>query len=383
MTENLSELFTPESNEVDYSAARMFELLRDPQVGQITVNRFDRIFYVDNSGTRSLEGVFPDANSYRNWLNELLSITDAGYDDVSSAKTSVIEASFNPEITDLHGSIHIATKEITRGDPALTIRKQPHSTITLDTMLSQGMMNQEMRRFLELAVRGRANILISGGSGAGKTTLARALSWYIEPSQRILTCEEIDELHIADRLPNVVALTTYKSVDNEGKLIRRVELEDLVREGLRMRADRIWVGETRGKEAYALVKACNSGHDGSCTTVHADNGKQAVKQVVTYVMESGLAEEVAREQVAQAFHLVIQISKVQMGRRVITEITELEPVREGSEQRRNVIFKYSHEDGSFIQVGQPTQRLLRDWARYGVNGMEALGVASSSEAWRN
>lgn len=383
MSDGLSELFDSSSENVDYSAARMFELLRDPQVSQITVNRFDRIFYIDASGTRTLEGVFPDSTSYRKWLNELLSITDAGYTDVDSARTSVIEASFNPDITDLHGSIHIATRELTRGDPALTIRKQPHTLITLDTMLSQGMMSQEMRRFLELAVRGRANILIAGGSGAGKTTLARALSWYIEPSQRILTCEEIDELHIADRLPNVVALTTYKSTDKEGKILRRVELEDLVREGLRMRADRIWVGETRGREAYALVKACNSGHDGSCTTVHADNGKQAVKQVVTYVMESGLTEEVAREQVAQAFHLVVQIAKVQMGRRVITEITELEPVREGSEQRRNVIFKHSPDSNSFTQVGQPTQRLLRDWSRYGVNGLEALGIAKNSEAWRN
>jgi len=371
MNTNLSDIFGDTQPQNEYSSIRMFELLRDPVVSQITVNRFDRVFYSDSTGSRTLEGVFPDPGAYILWLNEILGLTDSSISDVNTARVSVIEASFNPTVTDLHGSIHIATKQLTRGDAAITIRKQPHDIITLDTMLQQGMMSQDMRRFLELAVRGRANILISGSSGAGKTTMARALSWYIDPSQRVLTCEEIDELHLADRLPNVVSLTTFKHTDEEGQILRQVQLEDLVREGLRMRADRIWVGETRGKEAYALVVACNSGHDGSCTTIHADNGKQAIKQLTTYIMESGLTEEVAREQVAQAFHLVVQISKVKLGRRVITEITELESVREGNEQRRNQLFVYDHDSGAFNQVGQPSQRLLRDWSRYGVNPLDS------------
>ena len=370
MNQDLSNLFaTGNQQPTDYSSVRMFELLRDMDVSQVVINRFDRVFYINKGQTRSLESVFPDSSSYIKWINSLMTLTDVGYSDISVAKASVIEGSFDPRMTDLHGSIHIATREITKGDPSITIRKQPRDVITLDSMLNQGMLSSEMRRFLEVAVRGRANILISGGSGAGKTTMARALGWYIDPEQRILTAEEIDELHLDDRLPNVVSLTTFKHSDADGRIVRRVELEDLVREALRMRADRIWVGETRGKEAYALVKACNSGHDGSCTTIHADNGKQAVKQLVTYVMESGLTEEVAREQVAQAFHIVIQIARVKLGRRVITEITELEPVREGTEQRRNELFKYDHETGSFIKTGQPSPRLLRDWSRYGVTSV--------------
>jgi Flp pilus assembly CpaF family ATPase len=335
-------------------------------VSQVTINRFDRVFYADEDGPKKVDNVFPHAQAYLTWLNELLSLTDVGFSDVETARTSVIEGSFLSEKTDLQGSIHISTKEITRGDPALTVRKQPRNLITLDTMFKQKMMNTEMRQFLELSVRGRSNILISGGSGAGKTTLARALSWYIDPNQRVLTAEEIDELHLDDRLPNVVSLTTYKDVDERGRIVRFVELADLVRESLRMRADRIWVGETRGREAYALVKACNSGHDGSCTTLHSDDGKQAIKQLVTYVMEAGLTEEVAREQVAQAFHLVVQVAKVKMGRRVITEITELEPVREGGEQRRNILYRYDYELGDFVKIGQPSPRLIHAWARYGV-----------------
>ena len=351
----------------DKGSARLWDMLRDPKVTQLVINRHDVVFYSDNLGVHQVDKLFANTESYIDWLNSVMSITDVGYKDINDAKCSVIEGSFNPQLTDLHGSIHISTKEITRSDPALTIRKQPRQIVSLDEMLKQGMMSNEMRLFLELAVRGRSNILLSGGSGAGKTTLARALSWFIDHLQRVITVEEIDELHLANRLPNVVSLTTYRHSDVDGRVVRETSLGDLVREALRMRADRIWVGETRGSEAYALVKACNSGHDGSITTVHGDTGQQAVKQLITYVMEGGLTEEVARDQVAQAFHLVIQISRVKMGRRVITEITELESVREGTEQRRNPLFLYNHETEEFTAAGRPTNRLIQHWTKYGVN----------------
>lgn len=367
MSEDLGDLF--QANPAAQQGYEfMFGMLRDPGVMQVTVNSHNRIFYTDTKGVHMVQrAIFQNHDAYAEWLNQLMKMTDVGYSDVRLAKTSVIEGSFDPLKTDIHGSIHIATKELTRGDASLTVRKQPRDAVTLDQMVTQNLLDPSMRVFLEMIVRGRANILLSGGSGAGKTTMARALSYYIDPSQRILTAEEIDELHLQDRLPNVVSLTTYKSVDAEGAIVRRVELEDLVREALRMRADRIWVGETRGREAYALVKAANSGHDGSVTTMHADNAQQAIKQVVTYVMESNLPEEVARDQVAQAFHIVIQIVKVSMGRRVISEITELEPVREGNEQRRNPLFEFDPETGGFRQVGHPSKRLQEHMARHGVN----------------
>lgn len=348
-------------------ATQMFNMLRDPTVSQITVNRHDRIFFIDASGVQFARGVFSSRVDYTAWLNELLSLTDVGFTDVESANSSVIEGSFDPTKTDIHGSIHIVTKDLTRGDPAITVRKQPRDAITLDALLSQGMMSPAMYEFLKRAVQGRLNLLISGGSGAGKTTMARALSYYIAPDQRVVTVEEIDELHLQDRLPNVVSLTTHRVRDGEGRSVRETTLEDLVREALRMRADRIWVGETRGKEAFALVKACNSGHDGSITTIHADDSKSAVRQAVTYVMEGGITEEVSRDQVAQAFHLVIQISKVAMGRRVITEVTELEAVREGTEQRRNPLYTYNRAEDTFEFQGRPTNRILQAMSRYGVS----------------
>jgi len=235
----------------DKGSARLWDMLRDPKVTQLVINRHDVVFYSDNLGVHQVDKLFANKESYVDWLNSVMSITDVGYKDINDAKCSVIEGSFNPQLTDLHGSIHISTKEITRSDPALTIRKQPRQIVSLDEMLKQGMMSNEMRLFLELAVRGRSNILLSGGSGAGKTTLARALSWFIDPLQRVITVEEIDELHLANRLPNVVSLTTYRHSDTEGRVVRETSLGDLVREALRMRADRIWFGETRGSEAYA------------------------------------------------------------------------------------------------------------------------------------
>lgn len=349
-------------------ARRMYEVLLDDDVFQIVANRHDRIFVSShNHGTLSVDGVFPGPQQYIDWVNELMPLTDVGYRDVTTARTSFIEGSFAAERSPVHGSVHIATREVTRGVPRVTIRKQPRDTITLDEMVAAGMLSPDMRWFLEQSVRGRLNIVVSGGSGAGKTTLARALSNFIDPAQCVLTVEEIDELHLADRLPNVASLTTYREASSDGAVVRRTDLADLVREGLRMRADRIWVGETRGAEAYALVKACNSGHDGSVTTLHADDGGQAVRQLTSYVMEHGLTEQVARDQVAQAFHLVIQITRAAYGRRVISEITELEPVREGAEQRRNTLYRFDFDSHQFQVVGRPTDRLLRALARYGVS----------------
>jgi pilus assembly protein CpaF len=364
MSDDLNNLFSGE----DKGSMRMFAILRDPGVSQVCINRHDRIIYWDQGGQRVVNDlVFPGPAQYVAWLNQLLELTDSEYAQVDAARVSVIEASFRADRTEIHGSVHILTPEVTRGEPALTIRKQPRNFVKLDDMLRQGMMSTEMRLFLQQAVHGRLNIVLSGGSGAGKTTLARALSDYIDPLNRVITVEEIDELHLDEKLQNVVSLTSYRNRDNEGRLVRETTLEDLVREALRMRGDRIWVGETRGREAYALTKACNSGHDGSITTIHADNGPQAVRQLVTYVMESGVTEAVAREQVSRAFHLVVQVTKEKMGRRVVREITELEPVLEGTQQRSTTLFAFDPSRETFVTVGRPSRRLVEAMARYGVN----------------
>ncbi|MFA5566665.1 MAG: CpaF/VirB11 family protein [Acidimicrobiia bacterium] len=374
LTPNMSGLDTLFSDNPGTRA--LFRLLDDPDVQDVRANSHNSVFFTDSSGPRLLHRIFSSPQQYEEFIDGLLALTDVGYKRLADAKTSVVEGSFDTRLTVLKGSVIVATSDLTRGEPALVVRKQPKTLITLDEMLEENMMSQDMRLFLEAAVRGRLNMLISGSSGAGKTTLARALSWFVDPSQRVLTVEEINELHLVSRLPNVVSLVTYRDVDEQGRVIREETLEDLVRHALRMRADRIWVGETRGKEAYALSKACLSGHDGSVTTLHANNTAQAIEQLVSYTMEAGIPEEVARDQVANAFHLAIQIKVSTLGRRVITEIVELEPVREGARQRRNPLWVYDQHSDMFIQQGQPSPRLLEALARYNVNISGYLGYSS-------
>lgn len=352
----------------DRGTARVLELLADPDVHDIRINRHDRVFFTTSTGPKMIgDKIFAGPAQYATTVDKILRLTDVGFASCVDAGTTVIEGSFRADRTNARGSVFVATSEITRGEPSLVIRKQPKDIVTLDRMLEQGMMSADMRLFLETATRGRLNMLVAGGSGAGKTTLMRALAFFIDPSSRVISVEDIDELHLSDRLPNVVSLTTFRDADETGGVRRQDTLEDLVRHALRLRGDRIWVGETRGKEAYALVKACLSGHDGSVTTVHANSASQAIRQLVSYTMEANLSEEVARDQIAAAFHLAIHVAKVKMGRRVITEIVELEPTREGSEQRRNELWRFDFESESFVRTGTPSPRLRSAMERANVN----------------
>lgn len=365
----LGDLFETQEGQPSYSTSRMFSLINDPEVFEVVVNRFDRVFYSDSSGRHTMHDVFPGPDHYVAWLRSLLVYTDISTDVLTDRRTGPVEATFLAERTSVRGSIHIIPSSLTYGDPAVTIRLdayRPDRDMTLDTLLDQGAMSEPMRDMLEQAVRGRSNILVSGGSGAGKTTLVRALAWYVDPSHRVVTVEEIKELHLEHKLPNVVSMMSLRVRDENGHIVHEETLYDLVREAFRMRPDRIWVGEVRGREAYALVKACNSGHDGACATVHADNPQQALQQMVTYVMESGVPEEVAREQVSRAMNIVLQVARIG-GKRVITEMSELEPVREGTAQRENLLFQYDAEAGRHLRRGHPSPSLLRRWSRYGVS----------------
>ena len=364
MFSHLDSLF----DDVDKGSQRLFDMLRDPDVIQIEVNAHNRIFFTQASGQKTMvsDQVFAGPEQYVRWLSKMCELTDAVFDPDRS-QSSIIEGSFLPNRSGVRGSVHIATPEVASVEPALTVRKQPETMITLDDMLRTQMMSGDMRLFLQQAVQGRLNILISAGSGIGKTTMARALSRYIDPANRVVTVEEIDELQLAERLPNVVALRTYRQRDDLGRVVRETALDDLVRESLRMRADRVWVGEIRGSEAYALVKACNSGHDGSVTTIHADDAPQAIRQLVTYGMEYGLPEQVAREQVSRAFHLVVHLAREKAGRRVVRHIYQFEPVLERSEQRRIELFKFDPQSGGFVTVSYPSNYLIEALQRYGVN----------------
>lgn len=378
---SLDDVFSPANTSAAAAENILYQLLLDREVSQILINGYDRLFYTDTTGVKQKPNVFVNEAAYIECLYNFIKMfvdTNEVFDVHLRSRTGVIEGSFNPSKTNVHGSMHVVTRDVARRGPVVTIRKQPETPITLEQM-QQAMantrpipvFNRGMQEFLKAAVKGRSNILISGGSGVGKTTLMRALSCAtggIDPNHRVITIEEIDELHIANRIPNAVSLMTFRKQNSSGESLLYVGVEDLVREALRMRADRIWIGEIRGKEAYALIKACNSGHEGSCTTIHADSAIQAVRQLVTYTMEAGVSEQVAREQVSRAFSVVVQMGKGLLGRRIISEIVEIEPVYEGNVPRQNSLYLYDQATDTFEQTGNPSSRLVNQWKnRGGVN----------------
>lgn len=348
----------------------MHEMLRDPSCTEVQVNAHDQIWvkYVDRGLVQQTHRIFTGPDQYIQWINELLRQTNSPCRDITTATSPTIDASLRG---DLRGAIHVTHPRVSMGEPVLTVRKQPADLITLDQMVANHMMSVEMYQFLVAAMHGRANIIVSGGSGTGKTTMAKALGQHISPDHRVATIEDTDELRLREHLHNVVTMFSHTEVDEAGNVLWEADLADLVsRAALRQRIDRIWVGETLGKEAYALVKAANSGHDGSVTTLHADSGEMAVRQLVSYMTENGsVARESAQEQVARGFDLVVQVSFIRPGVRKVTEITQLEDTIEGKgNQRINRLYSYSHETGGFQrETGGPTPALLRKFEKYGVN----------------
>lgn len=204
--------------------------------------------------------------------------------------------------------------------PCLTIRKFPSNPLSVDDLIAYGSMTARMARFLERSVKAKQNILISGGTGSGKTTLLNVLSSYIWPDERVVTVEDAAELQL--RQEHVVSLETRPpSLEGKGAYTIR----DLVRNALRMRPDRIIVGECRGSEAIDMLQAMNTGHAGSMTTVHANNPRDSLSRLETLVLlaDKGLSNRAVREQIVQSIGLVVQQSRLQGGVRKVTHISEV------------------------------------------------------------
>ncbi|MBT3917352.1 MAG: CpaF family protein, partial [Rhodospirillaceae bacterium] len=204
--------------------------------------------------------------------------------------------------------------------PTISIRKFSEKKITLDVMAKQGNISDDMSKVLKIASRSRLNILISGGTGSGKTTLLNALSQMIDHGERVVTIEDAAELQLQQ--PHVVRLETRPpNLEGGGEISQT----DLVKNALRMRPDRIILGEIRGGEAMDMLQAMNTGHDGSLGTVHANNPREALTRLENMVAMSGvkLPNDAVRAQIAGAVHMIVQISRMRDGMRRITHITEI------------------------------------------------------------
>lgn len=229
--------------------------------------------------------------------------------------------------------------------PVLTIRKFMHEMSTVEDLLRNGSMTSEMARFLEASVKAKLNIIICGGAGAGKTTLLNIIGDFINPLERIITIEDACEIKL--KSPHVVSLETRSN--NYGK-DNDVTIRDLVINSLRMRPDRIIVGEVRGKEAFDMLQAMNTGHEGSITTMHANSARDALNRLEAMViMGVDIPVRAVREYIYQAVDLVVNIERMNDGKRKITSISEITGLKT-NELEISDIFTYEvlglFDDGS-------------------------------------
>jgi pilus assembly protein CpaF len=286
-------------------------LMDDASVTEVMINHASQVF-VERSGVLSLSEVqFDD-------VRHLLRVIDRV---VSSVGRHVDEA--NPYVDARLGDgsrVNVIIPPLALRGPSMTIRKFARQRLGPDDILRLRSATPAMLTFLSAAVRSGFNLLVSGGTGSGKTTLLNILSSYIPPEERVITCEDAAELQLQQ--PHVIPLESRPAnVEGNGE----VSIRDLVRNCLRMRPDRIVVGEVRGGEALDMLQAMNTGHDGSMSTVHANSPVEAMSRLETLVLMSGtdLPSRAIREQIASAVHIVVQQQRLRGGGRRIVSIGEL------------------------------------------------------------
>ena len=251
----------------------------------------------------------------------------------------------------------------------ISIRRFSNKIITLERMAEQGNMSPTMYKFLEIAAKCRLNIIVSGGTGSGKTTLLNALSQLINVRERIITIEDSAELQLQQ--PHVVRLETRPAnIEGEGE----VTIRDLVRNSLRMRPDRIIIGECRGPEALDMLQAMNTGHDGSMSTVHANNGIEALNRLENLVLMSGydLPTTVIKHYITDAVDLIVQTARMRDGIRRVKQIMEVVECRDGQIISQDIFnFSYSGDDDSGrikgnFNIKTSTPHISRKVADYGL-----------------
>ncbi|MDP4110075.1 MAG: CpaF family protein [Bacillota bacterium] len=286
-------------------------LLDDADITEIMVNGPFQI-YVEKKGKIELTDVcFRDTEHEMNIIDRI----------VSSLGRHIDEASPMVDARLKDGSrVNIIIPPLSLIGPAITIRKFSKTPITALDLLSFGSASAKMLSFLEACVRGKLNIIVSGGTGSGKTTLLNVLSACIPENERIITIEDAAELQL--RQKHVITLES-RTANLEGR--GQITIRDLVRNSLRMRPDRIIVGEVRSGETLDMLQAMNTGHDGSLTTVHANSPRDTLSRIETMVLMSGMELPVRaiREQVSSAIDLIVQQSRMRDGSRKITNITEV------------------------------------------------------------
>jgi pilus assembly protein CpaF len=323
-------------------------LIEDPTITEVMVNGSQRV-YVERAGKVSLTQIrFDDDDHVRRIIDRIILPLGRRIDpdwplvDARLADGSRVNAVIPPVAID---------------GPSITIRKFSAKRLTIEDLIQFGSITASSAEFLKACVVARLNVVVSGGTGSGKTTLLNVLSSFIPLVERIVTIEDAAELQLHQ--DHVVRLEAKKAnLDGKGE----VTIRDLVRNALRMRPERIIVGECRGGEALDMLQAMNTGHDGSLTTLHANSPRDAVSRMETMSLMAGLdfPLKVLREQIASAVELIVQVSRMRDGSRRVTQITEVTGM-EGDTVVMQDVFKFNEEgtDGEGKVLGQMRPTGLR------------------------
>ncbi|GLI05505.1 type II secretion system protein E [Paenibacillus tyrfis] len=320
-------------------------LVDDRTITEIMINSHDQIF-VEKEG-RVLETDIRFES--RDKLEDTIQAIVGRVNRIVNESTPIVDA----RLAD--GSrVNVVLPPIALKGPAMTIRKFPEHPMTLDDLIARQALTREAAEQLIRFVKAKYNIFIGGGTGSGKTTFLNALGQYIPPDERVITIEDSAELQIRG-VPNLVSLET-RNANTEGK--GGITIRDLIRSSLRMRPNRIIVGEVRGAEALDMLAALNTGHDGSLSTGHANSVQDMLSRLETMVLSgANLPVEVVRKQIASAIDIMIHLTRLRDRSRRVTEITEVIGVDEG-EVKLNPLFRFvetgESAEGKVIGQLEPT-----------------------------
>ena len=316
-------------------------ILADEDITEVMINGPDNIFVERKGRLTRVDKHFKDEQELRRVIDLI----------VGKAHREVSEA--NPIVdTRLEdGSrVNVVLSPIALSGSTVTIRKFSKQPMTMEKLLEYGSITPEVAQFLQKLVKARYNIFIAGGTGSGKTTFLNALSSYIPHDERIITIEDSAELQIT-QIPNIVRLETRNATASSGES-KKIDIQSLIRSSLRMRPDRISVGEVRGAEALDMLQAMNTGHDGSLSTGHANSAEDMLSRLETMVLqgEAALPLKAIRQQISSAVDIMIHLSRLRDHSRKTMMVSEILPhLDENGDIRLNPLFEFREDENSTLQ----------------------------------
>lgn len=346
-------------------------LIEDPEITEIMVNSHRELFIERQGHMEKLSLSFESEEKLEDVIQAI----------VSQVNRTVNESSPIVDARLRDGSrVHVVLPPIALKGPTVTIRKFPSKPLHMTDLIRYGALSDEAAQFLQTLIRAKYNLFISGGTGSGKTTFLNALSQFIPSDERVITIEDAAELQIHS-VPNLVSLET-RNANSEGK--GAIAMRDLIRASLRMRPNRIIVGEVRGAKALDMLQAMNTGHDGSLSTGHSNGPKDMVSRLETMVLSgANLPVVVVRQQIASAIDVIVHLARMRDGSRKVLEIAEVRGFIEGEVQLSSLYqFEESGQEGSRIIGGLIKRGTLEHVDKLRMAGLElpCMGGDGESEA---